>query len=148
MPYVLNIFILSVPTAEILGGPDLHVDKGSTINLTCSIRFSPEPPAYIFWYHYDDVSNISFASLVSCEDALSAFCDYNTWETCSAMLTLENPAAPPSKATQYVHKSGISSAGLNFVSQQTGIGISTATFLLSSLTLRARSYIGAILQKP
>ncbi|KAJ8983509.1 hypothetical protein NQ317_012000 [Molorchus minor] len=44
-----------VPTAQILGGPDLHVDKGSTINLTCSIRFSPEPPAYIFWYHHDDV---------------------------------------------------------------------------------------------
>ncbi|KAF2883870.1 hypothetical protein ILUMI_22300, partial [Ignelater luminosus] len=43
------------PTAMILGGPDLHVDKGSTINLTCSIRFSPEPPAYIFWYHQDDV---------------------------------------------------------------------------------------------
>ncbi|XP_022915005.1 zwei Ig domain protein zig-8-like isoform X5 [Onthophagus taurus] len=44
-----------VPTAAILGGPDLHVDKGSTINLTCAIRFSPEPPAYIFWYHHDDV---------------------------------------------------------------------------------------------
>ncbi|XP_065165221.1 protein sidekick-like isoform X2 [Atheta coriaria] len=48
-------FADSVPTAAILGGPDLHVDKGSTINLTCSIRFSPEPPAYIFWYHHDDV---------------------------------------------------------------------------------------------
>uniref|UniRef100_A0A6P7GPT6 Papilin-like isoform X1 n=1 Tax=Diabrotica virgifera virgifera TaxID=50390 RepID=A0A6P7GPT6_DIAVI len=46
---------MKVPTAQILGGPDLHVDKGSTINLTCSIRFSPEPPAYIFWYHHDDV---------------------------------------------------------------------------------------------
>ncbi|XP_060537035.1 papilin-like isoform X1 [Cylas formicarius] len=45
----------TVPTAQILGGPDLHVDKGSTINLTCSIRFSPEPPAYIFWYHHDEV---------------------------------------------------------------------------------------------
>ncbi|XP_059614630.1 zwei Ig domain protein zig-8-like isoform X2 [Phlebotomus argentipes] len=44
-----------VPTATILGGPDLYVDKGSTINLTCAIRFSPEPPAYIFWYHQDEV---------------------------------------------------------------------------------------------
>ncbi|XP_030755889.1 uncharacterized protein LOC115882155 isoform X1 [Sitophilus oryzae] len=44
-----------VPAAQILGGPDLHVDKGSTINLTCSIKFMPEPPAYIFWYHHDDV---------------------------------------------------------------------------------------------
>ncbi|XP_059614621.1 papilin-like isoform X1 [Phlebotomus argentipes] len=45
----------NVPTATILGGPDLYVDKGSTINLTCAIRFSPEPPAYIFWYHQDEV---------------------------------------------------------------------------------------------
>ncbi|XP_065334661.1 myosin light chain kinase, smooth muscle-like isoform X2 [Cloeon dipterum] len=44
-----------VPTAEILGAPDLHVDKGSTINLTCIIKYSPEPPAYIFWYHHDEV---------------------------------------------------------------------------------------------
>ncbi|XP_060806031.1 zwei Ig domain protein zig-8-like [Amyelois transitella] len=44
-----------VPSARILGGPDLHVDIGSTINLTCLIQFSPEPPAYIFWYHEDEV---------------------------------------------------------------------------------------------
>ncbi|XP_063617103.1 zwei Ig domain protein zig-8-like isoform X3 [Cydia splendana] len=43
-----------VPSARILGGPDLHVDMGSTINLTCLIQFSPEPPAYIFWYHEDE----------------------------------------------------------------------------------------------
>ncbi|XP_076261687.1 zwei Ig domain protein zig-8-like isoform X4 [Rhynchophorus ferrugineus] len=52
--YFVNLNVV-VPTAQILGGPDLHVDKGSTINLTCSIKFSPEPPAYIFWYHHDDV---------------------------------------------------------------------------------------------
>ncbi|XP_030385398.1 junctional adhesion molecule A [Scaptodrosophila lebanonensis] len=46
-----------VPTASILGGPDLHVDKGSTINLTCTVKFSPEPPAYIFWYHHEEVIN-------------------------------------------------------------------------------------------
>ncbi|XP_052748900.1 zwei Ig domain protein zig-8-like isoform X1 [Galleria mellonella] len=45
-----------MPSARILGGPDLHVDIGSTINLTCLIQFSPEPPAYIFWYHEDEVS--------------------------------------------------------------------------------------------
>ncbi|XP_058839733.1 uncharacterized protein LOC131695233, partial [Topomyia yanbarensis] len=43
------------PTATIIGGPDLHVDKGSTINLTCAVKYSPEPPAYIFWYHHDEV---------------------------------------------------------------------------------------------
>ncbi|CAD7082387.1 unnamed protein product [Hermetia illucens] len=46
---------VAVPTATILGGPDLYVDKGSTINLTCAIKFSPEPPLYIFWYHQDKV---------------------------------------------------------------------------------------------
>lgn len=93
----------TVPTASILGGPDLHFDKGlylpfialfpavccamktlcfsvfnqttknpfyflvlfcfiiigSTINLTCTIKYSPEPPAYIFWYHHDEVINVA-----------------------------------------------------------------------------------------
>ncbi|CRL03849.1 CLUMA_CG016979, isoform A [Clunio marinus] len=52
--YFVNLNIV-VPTATILGGPDLHFDKGSTINLTCTIKYSPEPPAYIFWYHHDEV---------------------------------------------------------------------------------------------
>lgn len=45
------------PVPTILGGPDLFVDKGSTINLTCTIRFGPEPPGHIFWYHENKVSN-------------------------------------------------------------------------------------------
>ncbi|CAH0694901.1 unnamed protein product [Spodoptera exigua] len=49
----------AVPSARILGGPDLHVDMGSTINLTCLIQFSPEPPAYIFWYHEDECGCVS-----------------------------------------------------------------------------------------
>ncbi|KAH9636694.1 hypothetical protein HF086_003242 [Spodoptera exigua] len=36
------------PTTEIIGGPDLYIDRGSTINLTCVVLYSPEPPAYIF----------------------------------------------------------------------------------------------------
>ncbi|XP_006561928.1 cell adhesion molecule 2 isoform X2 [Apis mellifera] len=48
----LNVVI---PTATILGGPDLYVGAGSTINLTCAIHFSSEPPAYIFWYYNEHV---------------------------------------------------------------------------------------------
>ncbi|KOX71157.1 Kin of IRRE-like protein 1 [Melipona quadrifasciata] len=44
-----------VPTATILGGPELYVGAGSTINLTCAIHFSSEPPAYIFWYYNENV---------------------------------------------------------------------------------------------
>ncbi|XP_064115478.1 zwei Ig domain protein zig-8-like [Macrobrachium nipponense] len=50
----LNIY---APQAEIIGAPDMHVDKGSTINLTCVIAHSPEPPAFIFWYHNGKVIN-------------------------------------------------------------------------------------------
>ncbi|KAF7381735.1 hypothetical protein HZH68_015608 [Vespula germanica] len=44
-----------LPTATILGGPELYVGAGSTINLTCAIHFSSEPPAYIFWYYNNNV---------------------------------------------------------------------------------------------
>ena len=39
------------PHVEILGFPDMYMDKGSTINLSCIIVHSPEPPNYIFWFH-------------------------------------------------------------------------------------------------
>ncbi|KAL6428084.1 hypothetical protein ACFW04_008451 [Cataglyphis niger] len=43
------------PKTEILGAPDLFINRGSTINLTCVILQSPEPPAYIFWNHNDAI---------------------------------------------------------------------------------------------
>ncbi|XP_025405296.1 zwei Ig domain protein zig-8-like isoform X1 [Sipha flava] len=39
------------PTTEILGGPELFIDQGSTINLTCLIQFAPEPPPTVGWTH-------------------------------------------------------------------------------------------------
>lgn len=51
-PITLNII---VPRVRIQGSPDLHVNRGSTINLTCIISDTPEPPAYIFWYFNDEV---------------------------------------------------------------------------------------------
>ena len=41
--------------AEIIGAPDMHVDIGSTINLTCIISHTPEPPDYIKWTHNGQV---------------------------------------------------------------------------------------------
>jgi len=48
-------FCFSEPVTEVLGGPDMHVDRGSTINLTCVSRFSPKPPPDVIWYHNDKV---------------------------------------------------------------------------------------------
>ncbi|KYM97663.1 hypothetical protein ALC62_11654 [Cyphomyrmex costatus] len=43
------------PKTEILGAPELFINRGSTINLTCVVLQSPEPPAYIFWNHNDAI---------------------------------------------------------------------------------------------
>ncbi|XP_028028592.1 tyrosine-protein phosphatase Lar-like isoform X1 [Bombyx mandarina] len=56
-PHMSHYIHLNVvePTTEIIGGPELYIDRGSTINLTCVVLYSPEPPAYIFWNHNDAI---------------------------------------------------------------------------------------------
>lgn len=44
------------PITEIHGGPDLFINKGSTINLTCVVKFAPEPPPAMVWSHNQEVS--------------------------------------------------------------------------------------------
>ncbi|KAL7635719.1 UNVERIFIED_CONTAM: hypothetical protein RMT77_013536 [Armadillidium vulgare] len=43
------------PLTKILGGPDMHINQGSTINLTCVVQFAPEPPDFIYWNHNDKI---------------------------------------------------------------------------------------------
>uniref|UniRef100_A0A1I8M5X0 Ig-like domain-containing protein n=1 Tax=Musca domestica TaxID=7370 RepID=A0A1I8M5X0_MUSDO len=45
------------PVTEIIGGPELHINKGSTINLTCIVKFAPEPPPTVTWSHNRQVIN-------------------------------------------------------------------------------------------
>ncbi|XP_065333811.1 lachesin-like isoform X1 [Cloeon dipterum] len=56
-PHMSHFIHLNVvePTTDIIGSPDLYIDRGSTINLTCVVLYSPEPPAYIFWNHNDAI---------------------------------------------------------------------------------------------
>ncbi|KAG5683020.1 hypothetical protein PVAND_012330 [Polypedilum vanderplanki] len=39
------------PLTSIIGGPDVYVHSGSTINLTCIVKNSPESPFAMFWTH-------------------------------------------------------------------------------------------------
>ena len=78
-------FFLAVPHVRIQGSPDIHVNQvkkskfifmtlfgkltlfllftqGSLINLTCIISYSPEPPAFIFWYRGNEVQPERFLS--------------------------------------------------------------------------------------
>lgn len=45
------------PITTIHGSPDLYIDTGSTVNLTCIVRHLPEPPAAIQWTHNNEVSS-------------------------------------------------------------------------------------------
>ncbi|XP_066948300.1 lachesin-like [Macrobrachium rosenbergii] len=52
-PPVSHLVHLSVvePETVIVGGPDVYINTGSRLALTCSVKYSPEPPAFIFWFH-------------------------------------------------------------------------------------------------
>lgn len=49
-----------VPVSEIAGNPDIFVRSGAPINLTCLISSSPEPPAFVFWYHNNRMINYDY----------------------------------------------------------------------------------------
>lgn len=51
------MFLVSEPITEILGGPDLFINMGSTINLTCLVKYVPEPPPTMLWSHNSQVIN-------------------------------------------------------------------------------------------
>lgn len=50
-------FSVSEPITEILGSPELFINMGSTINLTCIVQFTPEPPPTINWSQNSEVIN-------------------------------------------------------------------------------------------
>ncbi|XP_069176019.1 neural cell adhesion molecule 2-like [Procambarus clarkii] len=54
-PSRARIITLNVvePRAVIPPGPELYVDRGSPLNITCVVPDSPEPPENVFWYHRD-----------------------------------------------------------------------------------------------
>jgi len=61
-----------VPRAEITGGREVHVEQGSTLNLTCVVKNSKEKPHYLLWYHrnetIDYTSPRGTVSVVNSED--------------------------------------------------------------------------------
>lgn len=48
--------IFTEPITIIVGGPDLYIDTGSTVNLTCIVKFLPEPPPVVHWTHNNEVN--------------------------------------------------------------------------------------------
>ncbi|XP_030747171.1 Down syndrome cell adhesion molecule-like protein 1 homolog [Sitophilus oryzae] len=61
-PPIGHSMYLSVvePITMLLGGPEMYINQGSTMNLTCVVRHSPEPPPSIYWTH--DQQEINYDS--------------------------------------------------------------------------------------
>ncbi|XP_066146742.1 zwei Ig domain protein zig-8-like isoform X1 [Euwallacea fornicatus] len=57
-PVGIPVYLTIVePITEILGSPELFINMGSTINLTCIVQYAPEPPPAITWSHNSQVIN-------------------------------------------------------------------------------------------
>ncbi|KAG5672143.1 hypothetical protein PVAND_002297 [Polypedilum vanderplanki] len=93
-PHMSHFIHLNVvePSTEIIGAPDLYIESGSTINLTCVVHNSPEPPAFIFWNH-----NNAIISYDSPRGGVSVITEKG--ETSTSFLLIQN--ARPSDSGQY-----------------------------------------------
>lgn len=47
---------IAEPLTTIIGGPEVFINTGSTINLTCIVKNSPESPFAMYWTHNNEVS--------------------------------------------------------------------------------------------
>ncbi|CAL4105024.1 unnamed protein product [Meganyctiphanes norvegica] len=56
MALVTNLTITDAESS-ILGGPEMHVQKGSLVKLICEVRLNYQPPEYVFWYHNGTMIN-------------------------------------------------------------------------------------------
>ena len=57
--FLIDQFSPSETRAEIMGGTEVHVELGSTLNLTCVVRNTREKPHYLLWYHSNQVGQQS-----------------------------------------------------------------------------------------
>lgn len=83
---IIKHFVLitfTEPITEIHGGPDLFINKGSTINLTCVVKFAPEPPPAMVWSHNQEVSVEFYTAfnsigMANCARTYSSSCTHVT----------------------------------------------------------------------
>ncbi|KAF2365908.1 Immunoglobulin I-set [Trinorchestia longiramus] len=43
------------PRTRVLGGPDVYINRGSSINLTCVVDYTPRPPDFVIWKHNNKI---------------------------------------------------------------------------------------------
>lgn len=60
------IFYCPEPVTSIVGEPEMFINKDSTMNLTCVVRHSPEPPTAIYWTHDHEVLHFWYMTVYTC----------------------------------------------------------------------------------
>ncbi|KAK8392407.1 hypothetical protein O3P69_014643 [Scylla paramamosain] len=70
LPRLTPALHLSEPETVIAGGPDVYINVGSRLVLTCLVKFTPESPAFIFWYH--DRKLVSYERTRSSSSSISS----------------------------------------------------------------------------
>lgn len=114
------------PITVILGGPDMYIDVGSTINLTCIVKHLPDPPPGMYWTHNGVVSCCSLTESffyylyfplasgnqlwLSSRYEFFHFCFDTTNEKSFMLMMLKNHAKDPQKH----HKMRFEMAKINF----------------------------------
>ena len=51
MVLVATMFLFAEPETHIIGEPDMYVDIGSMLNLSCVVSFTERPPIKVSWLH-------------------------------------------------------------------------------------------------
>lgn len=97
----LSPFLLAEPSTEIIGAPDLYIESGSTINLTCVVHNSPEPPAFIFWNHNNAVS-VQHIALLKAGERRSAILPANVNEKFKERNSTSKIVLAPEHAMAYL----------------------------------------------
>ncbi|XP_022687091.1 uncharacterized protein LOC111259386 isoform X4 [Varroa jacobsoni] len=76
----LNVTLsVLAPHASIVESPELYVNRGSTIKLTCIIHDCPQPLTHIFWYHQDKVINYERHANITIERATPSSNEVSGW---------------------------------------------------------------------
>lgn len=57
--------------AEIGGGSERYVQIGSSVQLTCTLKYFTEPPTYVFWYHAEHMVNYDSNNRITVANGIS-----------------------------------------------------------------------------
>ena len=54
-PRLIDVFYIPEAVASILGNPNVFIESGSVLNLTCLVKHALSKPAFIIWKHGSEV---------------------------------------------------------------------------------------------